>query len=60
MIQALGSSRRDGSRQAVDKADRQGQQADAWTWIVIGLVFGSVFVALYGPFVWELTHRASA
>jgi hypothetical protein len=43
----------------VDKPDRQGQ-ADAWTWIVIGLVFSAVMVALYGPFVWELTHRISA
>jgi len=28
-------------------------EADVWTWIVIGLVFGAVTVALYGPFVWE-------
>jgi hypothetical protein len=42
------------------KTDRQGQQADAWTWIVIGFVFSAVMVALYGPFVWELTHRVSA
>jgi hypothetical protein len=60
MIQALGSSRRNGSRRAVDRTDRQGQQADAWTWIVIGLVFSFVFVALYGPFMWELAHRVSA
>jgi hypothetical protein len=29
------------------------KQADPWTWIVLGLVFGAVTVALYGPFVWE-------
>ncbi len=44
----------------MDKMDRQGQQADAWTWIVIGFVFSAVIVALYGPFVWELTHRVTA
>jgi len=34
------------------KADKS-KHADLWTWIVIGLVFGAVTVALYGPFVWE-------
>ena len=28
-------------------------QPDLWTWIVIGIVFGAVAAALYGPFVWE-------
>lgn len=43
------------------RIDRQApRQADLRTWIVIGLVFGVVFVALYGPFVWELTHRSAA
>ena len=28
-------------------------EADLWTWIVIGLAFSAVTVALYGPFVWE-------
>lgn len=32
------------------------KQADIWTWIVIGLVFGAVTTALYGPLVWELTR----
>ena len=41
---------------AVDKT----VQADAWTWMVIGLVFSAVLFALYGPFVWELTHRINA
>ena len=27
--------------------------ANLWTWIVIGIVFSAVTVALYGPFVWE-------
>ena len=45
----------------MNNIDRQAPlQADAWTWIVIGLVFSAVFVALYGPFVWELTHRVAA
>jgi hypothetical protein len=29
------------------------KHVDLWTWIVIGLVFSAVTVALYGPFVWE-------
>jgi len=45
---------------AMDKANRQPQQPDPWTWIVLGFVFGAVVVALYGPFVWELTHRVTA
>ena len=44
----------------MDKTDRQEQQADAWIWIVIGFVFSVVIAGLYGPFVWELTHRVSA
>jgi hypothetical protein len=31
----------------------ESKHADLWTWIVIGLVFSAVTVALYGPFVWE-------
>jgi hypothetical protein len=31
----------------------ESKQADLWTWIVIGLVFSAVTVALYGPLVWE-------
>ena len=34
-------------------------RSDKRTWMVIGLVFGAVTVALYGPFVWELAHRAA-
>jgi hypothetical protein len=45
----------------MNNIDKQGpRQADAWTWIVIGLVFSAVIVALYGPFVWELTQRVAA
>ena len=32
---------------------KQPEQADPWTWFVIGLVFSAVAVALYGPFIWE-------
>jgi hypothetical protein len=32
---------------------KQPEQADLWTWLVIGLVFSAVTVALYGPFIWE-------
>jgi hypothetical protein len=31
----------------------ESKHVDLWTWIVIGLVFSAVTVALYGPFVWE-------
>jgi hypothetical protein len=32
------------------------QRADAWAWVVIGLIFGAVMLTLYGPFVWEMAH----
>jgi hypothetical protein len=31
-------------------------QGDVWSWVVIALVLCAVTVALYGPFIWELTH----
>jgi len=34
----------------------QKHQGDLRTWIVVGLVFGAVIVALYGPFLWELIY----
>jgi hypothetical protein len=30
----------------------ESKQPDLWTWIVVGLIFSAVMVALYGPFVW--------
>jgi hypothetical protein len=36
--------------------DWQTPLQDAWTWIVIGLAFGTVVVALHDPLVWVLTH----
>jgi hypothetical protein len=39
-------------------SEQKQQQADSWTWIAVGLVFGAVIVALYGPFLWELIHSA--
>ena len=33
--------------------EKKQPEADLWTWIVIGLVFGVVTAALYAPFVWE-------
>ena len=41
---------------AMNKTDTPTPQGDVWSWIVIGLVFCAVAVALYGPFIWELTH----
>ena len=31
----------------------ESKQFDLWTWIVVGLIFSAVMMALYGPFVWE-------
>jgi hypothetical protein len=42
----------------MDKSDKHEQQGDLRSWIILGLVIGAVTAALYGPFVWELTHRA--
>ncbi len=32
----------------------------AGTWIVVGVIFGAILVALYAPLVIELSHRVSA
>jgi hypothetical protein len=32
---------------------------DVFTWIVIGLIFFGVTVALYAPFVWERLHGSA-
>jgi hypothetical protein len=45
-----------GSSAHMNKTKRPTQQGDVWSWVVIGLVLGVVTVALYGPFIWELTH----
>jgi hypothetical protein len=34
------------------------QDDDLWTWVVIGLIFASVTLALYGPLVWQATHSS--
>jgi hypothetical protein len=38
------------------KLDPQQEDDDLWNWVVIGLIFGAVTLALYGPLVWEATH----
>jgi hypothetical protein len=40
----------------MDITDTPTKQGDIWSWVVIGLVFCGVTAALYGPFIWELTH----
>jgi hypothetical protein len=40
----------------MSKTKRPPQQGDVWSWVVIGLVLCAVTVALYGPYIWELTH----
>jgi hypothetical protein len=44
----------------LDKTDRQNEQVSTSTWIVVGLIFSAVIVALYAPFVLELAQRGSA
>ena len=34
------------------------RQSHLWTWIIVGLVYGAVIAALYGPFLWELIYSA--
>jgi len=43
-------------RAYMNKTKRPTQQGDVWSWVVIGLVFCAVTIALFGPFIWELTH----
>jgi hypothetical protein len=43
-------------RADMDKTNTPTQQGGVWSWVVIGLVFCVVTAALYGPFIWELTH----
>jgi hypothetical protein len=38
--------------------DRPEENDDLWTWIVIGLIFATVTLALYGPLVWMTIHAA--
>jgi hypothetical protein len=39
-----------------DRTDEPRQEADLWTWIVIGVAFCAVTAALYGPLVWQMTR----
>ena len=41
-----------------DRPDRPEENDDLWTWIVIGLIFATVTLALYGPLVWMTMHAA--
>jgi hypothetical protein len=38
--------------------DKNKRQSHPWTWIILGLVYGAVIAALYGPFLWELIYSA--
>jgi hypothetical protein len=40
------------------KERHQQQDDDLWTWVVIGLIIGSVTLTLYGPLVWQATHAS--
>jgi len=42
----------------MDKTKTPTHQGGVWSWVVIGLVFWAVTVALFGPFIWELAHSA--
>ena len=41
-----------------DRPDRPEENDDLWTWVVIGLIFATVTLALYGPLVWMTMHAA--
>ena len=45
-------------RHEADKNDRERQNEgdDLWTWIVIGLIFVTVTLALYLPLIWSSMH----
>ena len=44
-------------RHKAQKHDRQHQDDDdLWTWIVIGLIFLTVTLALYLPLIWTSFH----
>jgi hypothetical protein len=34
----------------------KGEEDDLWTWVIIGLIFATVTLALYGPLVWTAVH----
>jgi len=42
----------------MNKSNTQPKQGDLLTWIIVGLVFSAVMVALYGPFLWERIYAA--
>ena len=31
-------------------------RGDVWVWMVIGVLYVGIIVALYGPFIWERVH----
>jgi hypothetical protein len=43
-------------QQEVNSPEPSSQDDDVWAWVVIGLVFFGVSLALFGPLVWESTH----
>ena len=34
------------------------QEDDVWAWVVIGLIFCGVTVALFGLLIWQATHNS--
>ena len=47
------------SRTKINKPQKEAKQQDddVWTWVVIGLIFAGVTLALYGPLIWATTHN---
>jgi hypothetical protein len=42
---------------AMEKApENEHQEADLWTWMVVGVIYAGVMVALWGPLIWEKTQ----
>jgi hypothetical protein len=39
------------------KKEQPPQDDDLWAWVVIGVIFGGVTLAVYGSLVWQATHK---
>ena len=36
--------------------ENEHQEPDLWTWMVVGVIYAGVMVALWGPLIWEKTQ----
>lgn len=35
---------------------RKSAENDMWTWVVIGMIYGAVILALWAPLIWQSVH----